>query len=124
MGFNYDELPEDVQHWYDTRPECVQKRILEYPPGETFVLKSTGSVVRVFSYTTEEDDTICDECQILILQEDNDGKLHHERRVFGVDLKDLLPVPEGYEPPGDLPLEEMEPEFRAKVEELLRSETS
>lgn len=123
MPFNYDELPPEVQEWYDTRPECVQKRILEYPPGEVFLMTSTGHVCRIFSYTTDDEDTICDECQVLILQDDNAGKLHQERRVFGIKFDELGPVPEGFEPPGDRPLEEMAPELRKRVEELLHRET-
>jgi hypothetical protein len=118
--FNYGELPPDVREWYDSRPACVQRRILKYPPGEKYLMISTGQVCRLFAYTTDKEDTICEECQVLILQHDNRGALLIERRVFGIGFDDLGPVPEGYAPPGDRPLEEMEPAFRERLEEVIK----
>lgn len=123
MPFNYDEAPPEVQEWFDDRPECVQKRILEYPPGEKYLMTSTGHACRLYAYSTDENDTVCDECQVLVLQEDNGGKLHMDRRVFGIKFTDLVPLPEGWEPTGDRPLEEMDPAIAEKVREVQRDKT-
>lgn len=127
MGnFNLDEVPPEVREWYNDLPDVVQKRVHEYPPGNRYLLTSTRHAVRLYSYEEGEDDDgrpTCDGCQVLILQEDNGGKLHHDRRVFGIKFEDLEPIPEGFEPVGDRPLEEMPPDLREKVEEMMRNET-
>ena len=66
----------------------------------------------------------CDLCQVVILQEDNGGKLHQERRVFGIEFKELVPLPDGWEATGDRPLEELPPKLREKLEELVKAETN
>jgi hypothetical protein len=125
--FNIDDQPVQVRIWYASLPVVVQERVHEYPPGNRYMLTSTHHVVRLYSYEEGEDDDgcpTCDECQVLVLQEDNGGKLHHSRRVFGIKFEDLEPIPEGFEPVGDRPLEEMPPDLREKVKELIREETN
>jgi hypothetical protein len=125
--FNIDDQPVQVRIWYASLPVVVQERVLEYPPDQKYLLVTTGHVCRMFCYEEDEDDDgrpTCDECQVVILQEDNGGKLHQERRVFGIKFKELVPLPEGFEPVGDRPLEEMPPDLREKVKELIREETN
>jgi hypothetical protein len=127
MPKTIDELEPEARAWYRARPKSVQKRILEFPPGELFLMKRTGHVCRIYAYTTSDDDARCDECQVLILQEDNGGRLHEDRRVFGVEFTNLVPLPDGFEPPGDRSLEEIEktdPEFATKVRQMLRDATN
>ena len=122
-----EDAPPEVREWFETRPECVQKRIREFPPGRKYLLTTTGHVVRMFAYSEAEDDDgnqVCDTCQILVLQDDNGGKLHMERRVFGIPFENLIPVPEGWVATGDRPLEEMDPALAERIRELQRNETA
>ena len=112
-----------VQAWFESLPEVVQEKVRQYPPGDPYLLKTTGHVVRILAYSEsrEGDDDpnpTCDRCQVAVLQRDNADRLQVERRVFGIEFEELGPVPEGYDPPGDRPLEEMPEEMQKRVREL------
>lgn len=122
-----DDQPVEVRVWFASLPVVVQEMVLKYKPGKKFLMASTGHVCRIFSYQESEDEEgrpTCDKCGVAILQEDNGGKLHQERRVFDVELKDLVPCPEGWEATGDRPLEELPEGLRGKIEELAKAETN
>jgi hypothetical protein len=118
MSITREDLPEAAWEWFDALPEIVQKRVLEYPPGEPYLLKTTGHVVRMIAYTetnAPDEEPECDECRVVVLQGDNAGRLHEERQVFGIPFDELGPVPEDYDPPGDRPIEELPEEMRNRI---------
>ncbi len=80
-----EELQESK--WFLSRPKKVQEVILKYPPGSKYKLESSGHIVILYSYEEEENGD-CEKCSVLVLHEYNPGLLF-ERKVFGIDLKDL-----------------------------------
>lgn len=78
--------------WFLSRPIAVREAILKYPPHKTYRLKSTNQIVRIYSYS-EDDDGKCKECRITVLPKDNPTVLI-PRVVFGIKFKDLEMIKE------------------------------
>lgn len=81
------------REWVQERPEPIQKRSREYPPGKYLnkAYKRGKQVVRIISYSEEEDGS-CDTCRVNVLREDNPNLLGPDYEVFGVPFEDLEPL--------------------------------
>ncbi len=77
-----------ASEWFKSRPPAVKKAVEKHPPHLIYRMKSTGHRVRLYSYS--EKDGKCTECQVLVLKDLNPGIIF-ERRVFGIELDDLMP---------------------------------
>lgn len=77
-----------AQAWIESRPPAVREAIIKYPPDRLYKMKTTGQLVFIYCYSSNDDDTVCEHCTVSVTHKYNPECLV-ERNVFNVPLADL-----------------------------------
>lgn len=73
--------------WLSTRPAAIQKVAKEYGPWTVYRIKSTGDLVRLYSYGEVSDGSVT--LTVHIPKEWNPGRIALHNSVFGLKPEDL-----------------------------------
>lgn len=85
----------DIVEWFNSRPKSIQEKLKQYPPDKEYIMKDTGQIVSICSYTEDLKTGECNKCKVISLDSKSNGHNGGEDRlIIGVEFSNLEPINE------------------------------